>query len=53
MNKKDYMTILSREMGLYTYKDVQEIVEELSAHLILESIMARQRGKFAKNLAIL
>lgn len=32
MNKKDYMTILSSEMGSYTYKDVQEIVEELSAH---------------------
>lgn len=32
MNKKDYMTILSRELGTYTYQDVQEIVDEIGGH---------------------
>lgn len=50
MNKKDYMTILSREMGSYTYKDVQEIVEELSAHFDIGIDNGKTEGQICEEL---
>jgi len=50
MNKKDYMAILSREMGSYTYKDVQEIVEELSAHFDIGIDNGKTEGQICEEL---
>lgn len=47
MNKKEYLDLLSKELGALPYNDVKEITDEIDAHFE----MAKQEGKSEEQIS--